>query len=78
MICVLVVHEHRLMGDLMATILEGSGGLRVIGYKATAEDALEFLETWPCDVVIASITYPRIQRCTWPAPSWDAATQPRC
>lgn len=58
MIRVLVVHEHRLIGDIIAAVLQGSVGIHVIGYKDTADAALDFLETWPCDVVVASITLP--------------------
>jgi DNA-binding NarL/FixJ family response regulator len=55
---VLVVHEHRLIGDIIATVFQDQSGLRVIGYAATMEDALDFLEKWSCDVVLASVTLP--------------------
>lgn len=42
----------------MTTVLQSSAGIRVTGYAGTAAEALAFLETWPCDVVVASITLP--------------------
>ena len=58
MIRVLVVHEHRLIGDIITAVLQGSVGIHVVGYQDTAEAALGFLERWPCNVVVASITLP--------------------
>jgi len=55
---VLVVHEHRLMGDILATVLQDKAGIRVAGYVATLNRAIEFLAAWQCDVIVASITLP--------------------
>lgn len=55
---VLVVHEHRLVGDLIATALHEKAGITITGYAATVEDALGFLESCHCDVVLASVTLP--------------------
>lgn len=58
MIRVLVVHEHHLIGDIIKTVLQGNRDIRVGGYRDSADDALEFLETEPCDIVVVSITLP--------------------
>lgn len=58
MIRVLVIHEHHLIGDIIKIVLQGNRGIRVIGYRDSADDALDFLETEPCDVVVASIKLP--------------------
>ena len=58
MIRVLVVHEHRLVGDLIATVLQDKAGITISGYAATVEAALDFLDTCHCDVVLASVTLP--------------------
>lgn len=58
MIRVLVVHEHRLVGDLIATALQDRAGIIISGYAATVEAALDFLDTCHCDVVLASVTLP--------------------
>jgi len=55
---VLVVHEHRLVGDLIATVLQDKAGITISGYAATVEAALDFLDTCHCDVVLASVTLP--------------------
>lgn len=56
MIRVLLVHEHRLIGDIITTVLQSSREIYVIGCQETADEALNFLETEPCDVIVASIT----------------------
>lgn len=58
MIRVLVVHEHRLIGDTITTVLQTSTGIHVVGYAGTIADALQLLEVWPCDVAVASIALP--------------------
>lgn len=58
MIRVLVIHEHYLIGDIIKIVLQGNSGIRVVGYRDSVEDALDFLETEPCDVAVASITLP--------------------
>jgi DNA-binding NarL/FixJ family response regulator len=55
---VLVVHEHHLIGDIIATVFQDRVGICVTGYAATLEVALDFLEKWPCDVVLVSVTLP--------------------
>lgn len=58
MIRVLIVHEHRLIGDIIAAILQNKPGISVVGYAATIDIATDFLECGLCDVVLASITLP--------------------
>lgn len=58
MIRVLVVHEHHLIGDIIKTVLQGNRDIRVGGYRDSVDDALDFLETEPCDIVVVSITLP--------------------
>jgi DNA-binding NarL/FixJ family response regulator len=53
---VLVVHEHRLIGDLIASVLQDKSGIKVIGYAATIDTALDLLESCECEVVVASVT----------------------
>lgn len=58
MIHLLVVHEHHLIGDIIKTVLQGNPEIRVVSYRNNADAALDFLETEPCDVIVASITLP--------------------
>lgn len=58
MIRVFIVHEHRLVGDLIATALQDKSNIIIIGYAATVEATLDFLETCQCDIVLASVTLP--------------------
>lgn len=56
MIRVLMVHEHRLVGDIITAALRDEAEITVIGYAASVDAALDFVEGWQCDVVVASIT----------------------
>lgn len=58
MIRVLVVHEHQLVGDSIAAVLQAQSDIQVVGYTTTLASAFDFLICWPCDVVVASITLP--------------------
>lgn len=51
-----MVHEHRLVGDIITAALRDKAEIKVIGYAASVKAALHFLEGWQCDVVLASIT----------------------
>lgn len=58
MIRVLVVHEHRLISDIIAAILQEKPEIRVIGYAARMDEAVDIIDCGLCDVVLASITLP--------------------
>lgn len=58
MIRILVVYEHRLIGDIITAALQTESDFQVIGCAATPKDALARLQETSCDIVVVSIELP--------------------
>ncbi len=56
MIRILVVHPMRLICSLYASVFDDKPSMEVVAQATTAEDALEQIETCPCDIVLVSAT----------------------
>lgn len=58
MIRVLFVHEARLLGDLMAAVLNDEPGIEMVSYAKSAAEAMTQLRQGGCDVMLVSINLP--------------------
>jgi DNA-binding NarL/FixJ family response regulator len=58
MIRTLIVHDVTLISDLLTTVLEDQGDIRVVGQASTPAEALEKLGTIPCDVLVVNCLLP--------------------
>jgi DNA-binding NarL/FixJ family response regulator len=58
MIRVLFVHEARLLGDLMAAVLNDEPGIEMVGYAKSAAEALTQLRQSSCDIMLLSVNLP--------------------
>lgn len=58
MITILIIDDHPLVSDGVATMLKGVGYLEVLGACKTAAAALQFLETVEPDIILLDISLP--------------------
>lgn len=58
MIRVLVVHQTKLIGSIVANVLDEEPDIQVIGRATTVDDALARLERTPCEMMIVAATLP--------------------
>lgn len=58
MINILIVHEYRLMGHIIASVLEGGQDLHVAGVASTPRSAFEQVRTKVVDIVLVSARLP--------------------
>lgn len=58
MIRLLIVHEHRLIGHSITTVLQKKQDIEVIGCVTNSEAAIVYLEQQLCDIVMANATLP--------------------
>jgi len=58
MIRTLIVHEVALISDLLTTVLEDQGDIRVVDRAVTPAEALEKLNKTPCDVLVVNCLLP--------------------
>src|SRR5215204_2955905 len=54
LIKILLVIEVRLIGNIFASVLEDEPDIRVAGHVVTLDDALQFIQRQPVDVVLVS------------------------
>jgi DNA-binding NarL/FixJ family response regulator len=58
MIRTLIVHDVTLISDLLTTVLEDQGDIRVVGRATTPEEALAILASTSCHVVVVNCLLP--------------------
>lgn len=58
MISVYIVHEMVLLGNVLASALEDAEDIQITGYTSSQEEALQFLQDNPVDVVLISSRLP--------------------
>jgi len=58
MIRTLIVHDVTLISDLLTTVLEDQGDIRVVGRATTIAEAVERLGSTPCDVMVINCLLP--------------------
>lgn len=58
MIRILVAHEHRLIGDIITAALQTETDFQIVGYAATPETVLTYLQERSCDILLISIELP--------------------
>lgn len=58
MIRILVAHEHRLIGDIITAALQTETDFQIVGYAATPETVLTYLQERSCDILLLSIELP--------------------
>ena len=58
MIRTLIVHDVTLISDLLTTVLEDQGDIRVVERATTPTEALEKLSSTPCDVIVVNCLLP--------------------
>jgi DNA-binding NarL/FixJ family response regulator len=58
MIRLTIVHEVPLIADLIASVLKNENDIQIVGCARSAEEALSWLPTRPCDVCLANMTLP--------------------
>jgi len=58
MIRTLIVHDVTLISDLLTTVLEDQGDIRVVGRATTPVEALNQIAKTPCDVMVVNCLLP--------------------
>lgn len=58
MIRTMIVHDVTLIRNLLTTVLEGQGDIKVIGRASTAGEAMEILSTTPCNIAVVNCLLP--------------------
>ncbi len=58
MICVYIIHEMELMGNILASALEDEKDIQIAGYTADKATAMEYLQHHDVDVVLISSHLP--------------------
>ncbi|MGD2078816.1 MAG: response regulator transcription factor [Chloroflexota bacterium] len=54
MIRILIVHPTRLVSSLYASVFDDRPNIEVVGQATTVKDALDQIETTPCNIILAS------------------------
>lgn len=58
MIRAMIVHDVRLISDLLTTVLESQGVIKVVGRASTPGEALAILATTPCHLAVVNSLLP--------------------
>ncbi len=58
MIRVMVVHQTRLIGSIIANVLDEEPDIQVVAQSSGYEDALQILQQTPCEIALVAATLP--------------------
>jgi len=58
MIRILVVHQTRLISSIISSVLDEEKDITVLGQATDSDEALERLQTEPCEIVLVAATLP--------------------
>ena len=58
MISIYIIHEMVLLGNVIASALEDAEDIKIVGYSSSKQEAIQYLQEHPVDVVLVSSHLP--------------------